>query len=51
MVKLGNDGMGVYDTLSNIGDNGVSIHYILTDVGNDCMCVHRKFGLEVDGQL
>ena len=45
-MDIGNDGMGVYDTLMNIGHDSTGVHYVTTNVGNDCICIYCQFGLK-----
>ena len=45
-MDIGNDGMGVNDTLMNIGHDSTGVHYVTTNVGNDCICIYCQFGLK-----
>ena len=48
-MDIGNDGMGVYDTLMNIGHDSAGVHYVTTNVGDDYIRVYSQFSLKVGG--
>ena len=48
-VDIGNDGMGVDDTLMNIGHDSTGVHYVTTNVGDDYIRVYSQFSLKVGG--
>ena len=49
-MDLGNDGMGIHDTLMNVGNDGIGVCNTPVNIRNDCVCVYRKLRLEVGSQ-
>ena len=49
-MDLGNDGMGVHDTLMNVRNDGIGVCNTPMNIRNNDICVYRKLGLEVGGQ-
>ena len=47
-MDLGNDGVGVYDTLMNVGNDSMGVCNTLMNIRNNYICVDCKFSLEVD---
>ena len=48
LTDIRNDGVRVCEVMVDMGDNGLGVLDVLTNGGNRHICVDRKFGLEKD---